>query len=470
MFLMSLSRAYSLLIPNNNTQIIQLLRISTNIKYFSNSYVTCTSSKNDIYDISRKRKFNELGEEFKELNEFIKFTLNEINEYKDEELMSLQNKKNNKTEDSLSSSCLFQELEIYSENYLESNQQEDLYLSVSSSLLPEPELHSQISPKSNQPVQISINNNEENLNDICLNILIFLDKNNSKIFTHKIFNIFYTEFVDMIEYYELHKNKINEKEFISKIEEIFKKIIERSFQLNDYGKEKYTKLINKIYESSSKYLKNEDERDKAKILYKLLLDINFIDIISKNKKKVIENFKNIKFETEDLKKLEENVKKIFDDNKKYFVRTHFFKFLHNFFNKKEYFLLRLLKGSYKTGYNPYKFFLEDDILKIGDIMEIIKYYKNDKLFFVFRNVSNKCSNIILERLCEEDNKKFEIFTIYVNYIHHKQHTYYIKYVNEMHYKPHLNYIDDMKYMKSDKFSINYNNIIRELKDNFIYSN
>ena len=52
--------------------------------------------------------------------------------------------------------------------------------------------------------------------------------------------------------------------------------------------------------------------------------------------------KDILTKTKDYKEMEINIKKIFDENIKYFVDTYFFKFLHNFFNKEEYFLLVLL--------------------------------------------------------------------------------------------------------------------------------
>ena len=76
------------------------------------------------------------------------------------------------------------------------------------------------------------------------------------------------------------------------------------------------------------------------------------------------------------------------------------------FVEEEYFLLRLLKGSYKKGLNIY------ESLKANNILNIItEYYDGDKLYLVMNNISNRRFNIILERFCEEDKKKFEIFII-----------------------------------------------------------
>ena len=128
MFLLSLFRVSNFFISDYNPTILEFLRISIHIKYFSSSYVTCTSQNNDIYDISRKRKFYELEEEFKEFNEFIELTPEEFNEYKKIELISLTNMKNSKTEDLIISSAFLQEQAVNFENFIESYGQEDLDL------------------------------------------------------------------------------------------------------------------------------------------------------------------------------------------------------------------------------------------------------------------------------------------------------------------------------------------------------
>ena len=68
-------RAFNCIGFANNTQILQLFKISMRLKCFSHSYVICTSQNNDTDDKSRKRKFNEIEEEFNECNkhEFKKF-------------------------------------------------------------------------------------------------------------------------------------------------------------------------------------------------------------------------------------------------------------------------------------------------------------------------------------------------------------------------------------------------------------
>ena len=104
MFLVSLFRAYNFLIPDYNTPILQLLKISTHMRYFSNSYVISTSPNNDIYKELKKRKINEL----------------------EEELMRTTNIKNEKAKNLSSSSSLLPKSEVYSKNSLENNQLEVL--------------------------------------------------------------------------------------------------------------------------------------------------------------------------------------------------------------------------------------------------------------------------------------------------------------------------------------------------------
>ena len=523
-------RAFNCIGFANNTPILQLFKISMRLKRFSHSYIICTSQNNDTDDKSRKRKFNKLKEE---LNEFFKFKLNK---FKEEELKSTTDIKNNKIKYLSSSSSLFQEPEVYSENSSESyHQLEALDLSVSSSFFQEPEVYSENSSESYQSealdlslsssffqepkvysgnfsesnhqleaLELSIssclspelkvnseNSSESNQPEIieisdssCMSPelevqsqislknyqpkLISIDYNNTKK------NINYYEailkylerkkieskiiksyFLEMIRNYESNKTLINEGEFIAKIEEILKKNIERSFLIKYYTHEPYSAVFEEIYEISSKNLNIEIKYDKTRSLYKLLLDINFEDDISKNKKDVVIKFKDILTKTKDYKEMEINIKKIFEGNyEKYFAKTYFINFLHNFFVEEEYFLLKLLKGSYKNGKNPHIIFLKDDILNI-----IIESYSGDKLSLVFNNVNFHCRNIILKRFCEEDKKKFEIFTIYINYMVYKQQIYYIEYINEMQYKPYMNYFDDMKYMKSNNYSNYYDNII-----------
>ena len=108
MFLVSLFRTSNLFIYINYTQILQLLNISTQIKYFSNSYVICTSNNNDISDKMNKRKFNEI---------------------KEEELASLSAIKYNKIEDKSTISGLLQESEIYIENSSKNNHPEKVFIS-----------------------------------------------------------------------------------------------------------------------------------------------------------------------------------------------------------------------------------------------------------------------------------------------------------------------------------------------------
>ena len=62
MFLVFLLKVYNLFVFYYYTPILELIKISTNIKYFSNYYVICTSLNNDIYNELRKRKINDLEE------------------------------------------------------------------------------------------------------------------------------------------------------------------------------------------------------------------------------------------------------------------------------------------------------------------------------------------------------------------------------------------------------------------------
>ena len=167
--------------------------------------------------------------------------------------------------------------------------------------------------------------------------------------------------------------------------------------------------------------------------------------------------------------MEKNIKKIFEDNyKKYFDNTYFINFLNCFFNEEEYLMLRLLKGSYKSGKNPDKLFLKDDILNI-----IIESYSGDKLSFALNNVSIDCKNFILKRFCNENKKKFEIFTIYINYMLYRQHIDYIQYIDDINYSRYVNsshYMIDLQYMESRKYYVYYRNNVRKIKDNFLKSN
>ena len=104
MFLVFLFKAYNFFVFNYYTPILELIKISTHIKYFSNYYVICTSSNNDIYNEFRKRKINEL----------------------EEELMRTTNIKNEKAKNLSSSSSLLPKSEVYSKNSLENNQLEVL--------------------------------------------------------------------------------------------------------------------------------------------------------------------------------------------------------------------------------------------------------------------------------------------------------------------------------------------------------
>ena len=456
MFLVFLFRTYNFFISDNNTPNIHLLRISTHMKYFCFSNVVCNGNKHDIDDKSRKRKINELNEkesielnkeelnveEFNENNReyyeeefnklYKKFNIEEFNEelfnklYKElnefndfnEELIETPDIKIHNEIDFSIYSCFSPETESNFENSDKYNQLEDLDLSNPSFFLPESEVHSQNFLESNQSekVYIESNNTEKDINYFFEKILKLLDKNKQKYLTKLIYNRINSEFIKMIEYYENNKNKIYEKELIVKIEIIIKKIIKKCLSIEYSENDLYHSLFKKIYESYSKAL--DIKCNKIRSLHEILSDINFEDDISKNKKDIIMNLKDILTNTKDFNEIEENIKKIFkeDKNKKYFMSFRFFKFLFTFFNKKEIFLLRLIRGTYKSGKHSYNYFLKDDILKIEDIMDIIKSYEDYKLFFVFRNVSCSCLNIILKKFCEEGIKKFEIFTIYMNYM------------------------------------------------------
>ena len=107
---------------------------------------------------------------------------------------------------------------------LESSQLEDLDLICSYYILSEQEVHSHISIKSNRPEQVFIDNNtEEDINNFFHKIFRYLK------IKKRGYSFILQYLKKIIEYYELNKNKINKKEFIAKIEEILKKIIERSF-------------------------------------------------------------------------------------------------------------------------------------------------------------------------------------------------------------------------------------------------
>ena len=255
MILVSLFIASNLFIPNNYKTNIQLLRISMHVKYFSNSYVICTSHNNDTDNKSRKRKFNEYSE------------------FKEKKLIALPDIKNNKIEDLSCFSSLFIKSEVYSENFNKNNKQEQVHV-------------------------------ENEINGFYNDIIEYLEKNKR---IHN--NIILRYFKKLIRNYELIKNKINKKEFITKIEEILKKIIEKSFLNKYYNCENYSSLFQKIYESSSKALNIETGSDKIRNLYELLLDIKIEDNFSKDKKDMIINFKYILLNTKDYKEMEVNIKK-----------------------------------------------------------------------------------------------------------------------------------------------------------------
>ena len=399
MFAVSLFITSNLFISDNFTPILQLSRIYTYMECFSNPYVICTNPNNDLDNKSRKRKFNELKEE----------------------VIILSDLKNNKNEDLSGSSAFFQEPILYSEN----------------------------SSKNNLVEQASIENNEIRKYIVFLYLKIINNLNDTVIL---IYDKIKSSCDDMIEYYRFHSNVINKKEFITKIEEILKKLIEKSFTLNRYYKQNYTSLFQEIYKSSLKVLNVEIEGCKIRNLYELLLDINFKDVDSKNKKNMIMKLKEIFLKTEDLKKLEKNIKEILEDNKRYFGKSRFIQFLYNFFNKEEYLILKLIKNSYKKGKNSYTLFLEDDVMKIEDIMEIIKSFEDDKLFFAFRNVSISCLNEIFKRFCC-GKKKFEIFLNYMNVDNYKNNLLISSKIDIFFYKSCFEIIS--AYIYYLKFNINY---------------
>ena len=166
--------------------------------------------------------------------------------------------------------------------------------------------------------------------------------------------------------------------------------------------------------------------------------------------------------------MEKNIKKIFEDNnKKHLKNSNFIHFIHCFFNKEEYFFIRLIFGSYF--YNK----IDHNIILDEDIQNIIISCKFEKLFLVLKNVNTYYLNEILKIFCDENIKKFEIFRIYMNYMQHKQHINYIKYMNDMKYKQYVNYMHfmiDMQYMNSQKYLNFYWNIKIEIENNFFNSN
>ena len=339
MFLASLFRAYNFFISYNSIPILQLFRILIHIKCFSNSYVVCTSNNYYLGFKSRKRIYREINKG---------------------EFMSLPDKK------------------IYDGINLPI---------IYSGLLKELKVNFENSLKNNQEEQVSIVKNNSEKYILYYEAIISYLENINRIHN----TIIMCDFTEMIRNYELNKNKINKKEFIEKIEEILKKIIERSFLKIYYCREKYSALFEKIYELCSKALIIENDCNKIRSLYEILLDINFKDDISKDKKDMIINFKYYLLKTKDYDEMEKNIKKIYKDNKKYYKKTFFINFLSCFFDKEEYFILKLLKGSYKSGKYPHKLFLKDNIPKI------IESYDDDKCSLVLNNISDSCLIEISEK-------------------------------------------------------------------------
>ena len=99
----------------------------------------------------------------------------------------------------------------------------------------------------------------------------------------------------------------------------------------------YSYILKKIYESSSKALNTENECDKIRNLYELLLDINFESSILQNKKDIIMKLKDNLLKTKDYDEMEKNIKKIFKDYIILLKNTTFFKFSIVFFLKKSIF-------------------------------------------------------------------------------------------------------------------------------------
>ena len=335
MFLVSLFRAYSILIYENNKQIIQLSKFLTYNKYFSNSYVICTSNNYYLDYKSRKRRY--------------------IETIKGEVICTPDFKICN-----------------------------NINLLIYSSFLENPEVNFESSLKNSSLEQDSI---ENKINDFYNKIIKYFENGDR---VHNCTILLY--FKEIMRNYELlNSKKIYEKKIIVKVEEILKKIIQKSFSLNNYKNEKFSILLKKIYESYSKDLNNIIECNKLRSLYEILLDINFKDDISKDKKDMIINFKYYLLKTKDYDEMEKNIKKIYKDNKKYYKKTFFINFLSCFFDKEEYFILKLLKGSYKSGKYPHKLFLKDNIPKI------IESYDDDKCSLVLNNISDSCLIEISEK-------------------------------------------------------------------------
>ena len=176
--MLSLLETSDFFISNNNTPILQLFRIFTHIKYFSDSYVVCISNNYDLVDKSRKRNFDEFNEE--------------------NSLSLQQNIKNKKIED----------------------------LSRPFDFIVESEESHENSSKISQPEQDFIEQNmiQKSINELYSKIFINLT-NNESLYYDKVFYLF----EEMIRNYELNKNMINKKELKLKIETILKIIIKKSF-------------------------------------------------------------------------------------------------------------------------------------------------------------------------------------------------------------------------------------------------
>ena len=299
MFLLFLFGVSNFFISDINTLIFKLLKISTYMKYFSNSYAICTNLNNDLDNVSRKRKFNEFNEA-KETNEV---------KEKNESLSGIRFKSDN-------------------------------YLLINPNILLKPEVNSINSSKSNQPEQVSISNEniEKRINDFFDKTLRYLKTRNR--LHNKVILLYFSEIMKL---YESNINIINKKILKAKIEEVLKAIIQKSFILTGYYKEKYSFLLKEIYKISSKAFKNDIECDRIKNLYELLLDIKFNDIISKCKKAMIKNLKDNFTNTKDLKEMEKNIKKILTENLLIYSGTGFTNFLKIFFHDDEYFWIKLLK-------------------------------------------------------------------------------------------------------------------------------
>ena len=177
MLLVSLLETSDFFISNNNTPILQLFRIFTHIKYFSDSYVVCISNNYDLVDKSRKRNFDEFNEE--------------------NSLSLQQNIKNKKIED----------------------------LSRPFDFIVESEESHENPSKNNTPKQVIIEyKTEKYICNLYFCIINYITKNDL-INYDKILSLF----EEMIRNYELNKNMINKKELKLKIETILKIIIKKSF-------------------------------------------------------------------------------------------------------------------------------------------------------------------------------------------------------------------------------------------------